>query len=501
MLRENIEDFSANLKENLKSYYKTMNEKQTNFLQEIKAIDEECQHKKKELRLSGHTVEELDNKVSELFGPRIDKIYEELNKCDTSLLYPNLKFILTLQPLVDAVNGLKIEQIESERIVLNVSNLEQHLNRSLTFDKNVDIECLVTTGMNDNGVFWIYNVDNIVNIIIDEISKYIRFQRITDRTWQTIVEANKKPVMGEKFFHLDSKTNKWMRVVIEATNKETGKLKLRYLDTSQLVEIKFKENSLLEWKEFDLNKIHYQAFKCCLFDNNSAIKYTYNEKFHFRDLVSKKNFKCTFKECIQKGDQEVWVVDLNYFEINNNFLAKEHASSINKLIIEEALNGKKFMCEDIRLLNDKNNEKIKSNFTLSSSNEENQSLKHNARRSKGKVKFDLTKNIVNWISTNVENKMQPIASVPVDLEVQEALDDILNLICASVKLPPVQGTQCYKCKQFGHKKNACSFIAPPGVRQADINADLKIKNIRAKMVCNVCHKVGHLQYKCPTNQK
>jgi hypothetical protein len=104
MLRENIEDFSANLKENLKSYYKTMNEKQTNFLQEIKAIDEECQHKKKELRLSGHTVEELDNKVSELFGPRIDKIYEELNKCDTSLLYPNLKFILTLQPLVDAVN-------------------------------------------------------------------------------------------------------------------------------------------------------------------------------------------------------------------------------------------------------------------------------------------------------------------------------------------------------------------------------------------------------------
>jgi len=49
MLRENIEDFSANLKENLKSYYKTMNEKQTNFLQEIKAIDEECQHKKKRI--------------------------------------------------------------------------------------------------------------------------------------------------------------------------------------------------------------------------------------------------------------------------------------------------------------------------------------------------------------------------------------------------------------------------------------------------------------------
>jgi hypothetical protein len=374
------------------------------------------------------------------------------------------------------------------------------------------IPYIVTTGMNENGVFWIYNVDNIVNIIIDEISKYIRFQRITDRTWQTILEANKKPVIGEKFFHLDSKTNKWMRVVIEALNKETGKLKLRYLDTSQLVEIEFKENSLLEWKEFDLNKIHFQAFKCCLFDKNTEIKYTYNEKFHFRDLVSKKNFKCTFKECIQEADQEVWVVDLNYFEINNNFLAKEHTSSINKLIIEEAMKEKKFMCEDIRLLNDKNNEKIKSNFALGSSNEKTelkpiesdtvvQALKLNARRNIKKVKFDLNKNIVNWISNNVENKLQPIESVNVELEVKEALADILNIICASDKRPTVQATQCYKCKEFGHKKNACTFIAAPGVRQADINAALKIKNIRAKMVCNVCNKVGHLQYKCPTIQK
>jgi hypothetical protein len=62
--------------------------------------------------------------------------------------------------------------------------------------------------MNENGVFWIYNVDNIVKIIIDEISKYIRFQRIINRTWQTILEVNKDSIIGEKCFHLDSKTNK-----------------------------------------------------------------------------------------------------------------------------------------------------------------------------------------------------------------------------------------------------------------------------------------------------
>jgi hypothetical protein len=152
-----------------------------------------------------------------------------------------------------------------------------------------------------------------------------------------------------------------MRVVIESLNKESGKLKLRYLDTSQLVEIEVKEDSLSEWKEFDLNKIHFQAFKCCLFDKNTELKYTYKEKFHFEDLVSNKNFKCTFKECIKEGDQDIWVVALNYFEINNNFLANEQMGSIYKLIIDEARNEKKFMCEDIRLLTDKNNDYVKHN--------------------------------------------------------------------------------------------------------------------------------------------
>jgi hypothetical protein len=131
---------------------------------------------------------------------------------------------------------------------------------------------------------------------------------------------------------------------------------------------------------------------------------------------------------------------------------------------------------------------------LSSSNVENklkpiesdtvvQALKHNERRNMKKVKFDLNKNIVKWISnneivkpiqlkknvdlisSNVENKLQPIESVNVELEVKEALADILNIICASDKRPTVQATQCYKCKEFGHKKNVCTFIAAPGVNK------------------------------------
>jgi hypothetical protein len=103
---------------------------------------------------------------------------------------------------------------------------------------------------------------------------------------------------------------------------------------------------------------------------------------------------------------------------------------------------------------------------LSSSNVENklkpiesdtvvQAFKHNERRNMKKVKFDLNKNIVKWISnneivkpiqlkknvdlisSNLENKLQPIESVNVELEVKEALADILNIICASDKRPNV----------------------------------------------------------------
>ncbi len=135
MLREKIDIFSNSLKEGLKVSYKTMNEKQTSILKEIKVIDEECQQKKKEMRLSNQTIEEIDKQISELFDLKIDKVYDDLNKCDTRLLYPNIKLNLNLQPLVDAVNGLKIEKIEIERIDLNISSLEKRLNKSLTLIK------------------------------------------------------------------------------------------------------------------------------------------------------------------------------------------------------------------------------------------------------------------------------------------------------------------------------------------------------------------------------
>jgi hypothetical protein len=104
-----------------------------------------------------------------------------------------------------------------------------------------------------------------------------------------------------------------------------------------------------------------------------------------------------------------------------------------------------------------------------------------------KVKFALEKNIVKWINNNVEKKLKLVESDNVEMVVIEALDDILKTIEQNLieeknaihnvmeitvsknagdesKLFHVQATQCYKCKEFGHKKNVCSFIALPGVK-------------------------------------
>jgi hypothetical protein len=218
--------------------------------------------------------------------------------------------------------------------------------------------------------------------------------------------------------------------------------------------------------------------------------------------------------------------------------------SINKLIIEEARKEKKFMCEDIRLLNDKNNEKIKSNFALISSNVENklkpiksdnvelvvQELKNSERRTAKKVKFDLDKNIIQIINKNeivklvqLENnesikksslkKNNSTADEEIIGEINDeeindeeiiqniieekiAISNVIESIISKIEIE--QETQCHKCKFYGHKKNVCPI--PPGIKQKDINSAKKINNIRAKMVCHFCNKVGHLKYRCPNNQ-
>jgi hypothetical protein len=97
--------------------------------------------------------------------------------------------------------------------------------------------------------------------------------------------------------------------------------------------------------------------------------------------------------------------------------------------------------------------------------------------------------------------------------------------------------QCFKCKQFGHRKSECSIIALPGVdfdetnnfekihkqvplsslndkiefenrfqneafhnqfaQQSDINYSHKYQNNKSKIVCFLCCEEGHMQSKCP----
>jgi hypothetical protein len=95
-------------------------------------------------------------------------------------------------------------------------------------------------------------------------------------------------------------------------------------------------------------------------------------------------------------------------------------------------------------------------------------------------------------------------------------------------------TQCFKCKQFGHRKNECSIIGVDFdetnhfekkhnqvpfsslndkiefenrfqneafnnqfAQQSDINYSHKYQNSKSKVVCFLCSEEGHMQSKCP----
>ena len=368
MLREKIDEFSSQIKENLKLSYKSINEKHAALLKRIDEVENEYQQKKIESSLNNLITDEFCESLS----IQIAEIQQEFKDCDINRLFPNINYNISSKALMDSIAAMNIEITECESSHnFTISNLEKRLNKRISIGKTDIIDCIVTTGISDNGVFWIYNTDDQVNYIIDEISKCIRYHRLTDSTWLTMLESKREPIVGEKCFHLDSKNRKWMRVLVESYSSESGKIKVRYLDTSQQIEVSMKENSLIPWKDFDLNNIQMQAFKCCLFDKNVGIKYTYNVKFLFRDLINKKNFQCYFKDHLNDADEDSWLVDLNDYEelkkeVNNNYAPNSEAvqiGTINKEILNETTSKKAFMCEDIRLA-DKNQDKIKANYNV-----------------------------------------------------------------------------------------------------------------------------------------
>jgi hypothetical protein len=347
MLREKIEQFSNEIKQILKLSHKSINENQLNFVSKLNDIENEIQQKKIEFKLTNlknQSVDDFNKQLNISVKSKLLEIESELSKCDIHALYPNINYSVSSKKLMDSINSLKIDIVDTKNNEFIISNLEKRLGNLKNVNKNDSIDCVVTSGLYDNGTFWIKIVDNQVNFIIDEINKYIRYKRISDSTWLTFSEVNKTPVVGENCFCLDSKTHKWMRGSIESFDKDTIQCQIRYLDTSY-VEDKVDFENLLEWKDFDLNNIQFKAFKCCLFNPivDVDIKYSYNLKFLFKDLVLNKNLKCFLKDVLNDG---LWLVDLYELDENNNNNQNE---SINNKLREELVLKKTFASEDIRM--------------------------------------------------------------------------------------------------------------------------------------------------------
>jgi hypothetical protein len=351
LLKLKLTEFSNDIKEKLKLHHKIISEKQTNLSSKLTNLLNEIAQKTFEIQILD---ENKDEKSKELYFWAVkehQEIVQELNSYQISDFYPNLKYSVPTDQLKDAINSIKMD-IKSDDVELDEIKLAK-----IGVDQAID--CVITSGLDDNGRFWLQlsTENNQSARVIDDISKFIRFKRITDSTWFTFDEDPQKrvPELHEKCFCLNNKSKKWLRVVIEEFNNEKNVYKVRCCDTNT-VDNDVQLDKLMKWKDFSLNDIDFQSIRCCLFVPQSEKRFTYDTKYLFKDLTHNKKFKCVFKQFL---DNNIWLVEL-YSQLDYEKIICDsdiQHCSINKYIIDdynENLCMKKTRtCADIRL-DDKN---------------------------------------------------------------------------------------------------------------------------------------------------
>jgi hypothetical protein len=286
-------------------------------------------------------------------------------------LYPKFNYFVDTRKLVEAIQEIEV-QIGSTDILnpktyfLGNDNDSTHNLERLQYSNNSSFYCSVTSGIMDEGNFWLQlnfndtdlnnnnnnNVDSSlsrasnvkINMFIEEMSKYIRKKRIGDKSWQTFSEAKRKPETNEKCFVLEPKTRKWLRARV--VSYENGNCKLRFLDTgyNHVESNQFNLGELLIWHDFDLANYPARTIKCVLQkpesqEQQSPIsEYVKNicleTKFYFKDTLANRNFKCELIEPVEvpgwetlTSDELTWIVKLHKIGASS-----EESSSINQMI-------------------------------------------------------------------------------------------------------------------------------------------------------------------------
>lgn len=391
ILNSKLEELSDKIKEKLKDAYSVVRDIQVKITEKINEVDSNLKELERMRQDAEIRAQEMRNKEAEILT-QIQQINDELksicepnfanNNANSSTfscslfvdnnLYPQFNYHVDLSKLIEAINDLNVQigpNTGGQKAII------QSMESNLNLVNNLEFNATIQSSLSNDGTFWIQFVaplgqdaenTNILknsfhksqlklNMFIEEINRFIRSKRIGDKEWQTFAELNRMPKENEKCFSLEPKTRKWLRSKVLKVDCQNKECQVRYLDTGVTDSNTLNSfEDMLPWRDFDLVKLPYRAFKCALFKQDSEEKFEKDifpeTRFLFKDLTSNRRIKCILVEQIDGNNNLV----VNYSQGNDEssedkiWIAKIYAEyegekkmkNINDIIIKKNANEK-----------------------------------------------------------------------------------------------------------------------------------------------------------------
>ena len=276
-------------------------EKFNKYVTDIKeAITTRCEIISEKQKYFDVKLKEVNEEI--LKSQRDTKDRGDMNRLYKTSLYKTLEIEIELEKLDKNLfrsNYMHLDEIEK---VLNEADECQNKEISLP-DTNKIYDCTITSNISEFSKFYVKIQNKDTQYVINELSNYIRYKRITNSKWLTFDEVEIMPKINGKCFFLNEKSKKWMRGKIENIGRNIKMCSIRSLDIG-VRQFRVDAEHIIDWKDFNLNdKYDFRSIRCKFNDER------YNRIFDDARVKSiYKNIKIAFREYSESDD--AWLIDI-----------------------------------------------------------------------------------------------------------------------------------------------------------------------------------------------
>ena len=225
-----------------------------------------------------------------------------MNKIYKSSLYKTLKIEFELENIDkdifrnDYINFEELEKILNE---YNARKLDIKMPNT-----NDVFESIITSNLSDASTFYIQISNKDTERLINEISNYIRYKRVTDSQWLTFDELKIEQRVHRKCFCFNLNNRKWMRAKIEKFSQNANECDIRYFD-SGYKEFRVSFNTIIAWKDFKLNdKYNFRSFRCKFQDEKNNAIFNIQQSIRLNRI-----FQIQLKEYMETND--LWLIGIH----------------------------------------------------------------------------------------------------------------------------------------------------------------------------------------------